>query len=121
MVIILLFFIYNQAPKETNPVKIVFGAGIRIYQKVISPAQGDVCNFYPSCSNFAFEAVQKYGVFWGTLMASDRLMRCNPNAVNYFDTYYGGIRHGKIYDPPESNFILSPINKSVSDTTTIIE
>ncbi len=108
-------------PKETNPVKIVFGTGIRIYQKVISPAQGDVCNFYPSCSNFTAESIQKYGIFWGTLMASDRLIRCNPGAVNYYGTYYLGIKYGKIYDPPENNFILSPINRPVDDVVEKIE
>jgi len=111
MTFLIIILVFNQHPKETNPVKIVFGAGICVYQKIISPVQGDVCNFYPSCSHFAGEAIEKYGIFWGTLMASDRLMRCNHSAVNYYDTFYSGIKNGKVNDPPENNFILSPIRK----------
>ncbi|MEO0205624.1 MAG: membrane protein insertion efficiency factor YidD [candidate division WOR-3 bacterium] len=111
MSFIIVFVIFNQYPKQTNPIKIVFNTTIKLYQKVISPAQGDICNFYPSCSHFAGEAIEEYGVLWGTLMASDRLMRCNPNAINYYDTYYSGIKHGKIYDPVENNYIFSPIRR----------
>lgn len=106
-----LLFLYVQYPRETNPVKIVFGTTIKFYQKFISPSQGDVCNFYPSCSHYAAQSINKYGIFWGTLMTSDRLMRCNPNAVNYYGTYYSEIKYGKLYDPPENNFIFSPIKK----------
>ncbi|MGB9721122.1 MAG: membrane protein insertion efficiency factor YidD [bacterium] len=109
LLIVLLFF--NQYPKQTNPIKIVFRTTIKLYQKVISPAQGDICNFSPSCSHFAGDAIGKYGIFWGTLMASDRLMRCNPNVISYYDTYYSGIKDGKVYDPVENNFIFSPIRK----------
>ncbi len=111
MSLFMIILMFHQYPKQTNPVKIVFHTTIKLYQKVISPAQGDVCNFYPSCSHFAGEAIEKYGIFWGILMASDRLTRCNPNAINYYDTYYSGIKHGKIYDPVEENYIFSPIRK----------
>lgn len=114
--ITLLFF--SQEPRETNPVKIVFNSGIQMYQKFISPSQGDVCNFYPSCSHYAAQSINKYGIFVGALMASDRLMRCNPNALNYYGTYYSEIKQGKLYDPPENNFIFGPIKKSFD---TIIE
>uniref|UniRef100_A0A7V3RGI2 Membrane protein insertion efficiency factor YidD n=1 Tax=candidate division WOR-3 bacterium TaxID=2052148 RepID=A0A7V3RGI2_UNCW3 len=96
---------------ETNPVKIVFKTAIRLYQKAISPAQGDVCNFSPSCSQFAAEAIGKYGIFWGTLMSADRLMRCNPDAINYYNTFYSGIKDNKVYDPVENNYIFAPIKK----------
>lgn len=111
MVFLVVLLVINQYPKETNPVKIVFSTAIKIYQKVISPAQGDICNFSPSCSNFAAESVKRYGVFWGTLMSADRLMRCHPGAFNYYDTYYSGIKDYKIYDPVENNFIFNPIKK----------
>jgi len=90
---------------------IVMEGAITTYQMVISPSQGDVCNFSPSCSYFAKSAIAKYGPLWGTLMASDRLMRCNPWAYQHFDTYYSGIVDGKIYDPPENNFIFGKIEK----------
>ncbi len=109
--ILIILFLLSQQPKETNPVKVVFKTTIKLYQKLISPAQGDVCNFSPSCSHFASAAIEKYGIFWGSLMAADRLMRCNPSAINYFDTFYSGIKDNKVYDPVENNYILGSIKK----------
>ncbi|MFA8342314.1 MAG: membrane protein insertion efficiency factor YidD [Rhodothermaceae bacterium] len=51
---------------------------IRIYQKFISPLTPPSCRFYPSCSEYAVQAYQKYGVFKGTAMAIWRILRCNP-------------------------------------------
>jgi putative component of membrane protein insertase Oxa1/YidC/SpoIIIJ protein YidD len=104
-----------QPIKETNPLKIVINAGITIHQKVVAPAQGDVCNFTPSCSRFSKKAINKYGVICGSLMAADRLMRCNPWAVDHLNTYYPDIRDGRIYDPVENNYIFGKIKKR--DTT----
>jgi putative membrane protein insertion efficiency factor len=96
-------------PYETNPVKIVINAAITVYQKTLSGAQGDVCNFDPSCSHYSQEAFAKYGFFWGSLMTADRLMRCQPGAVNYYGRYYRGIRNNKMYDPVEQNYIFGKI------------
>ena len=93
-------------PHETNPVKIVVGAAIAVYQKTLSGAQGDVCNFQPSCSHYSQQAFSKYGPILGSLMTADRLMRCQPGAVNYYGRYYRGIRNNKMYDPVEQNFIF---------------
>ncbi len=111
MTSLLVLFLINQKIQETNPVKIVFKNTIRLYQKIVSPAQGDVCNFSPSCSHFAYESIERYGIFLGTLMSADRLLRCNPSAINYYDTFYSGIKDGKIYDPVENNHIFKPIKK----------
>lgn len=97
-----------QAPLETDPVKIVAGTGFRLYRTLISPSQGDVCNFRPSCSRYARAAITEYGILWGSLMASDRLLRCNPWAYESFGTHYQEIRNMKLYDPVENNFILDP-------------
>ncbi len=51
---------------------------IRFYQKKISPLFGPKCRFYPSCSQYAVEAVEKHGVIKGSLLAVARLLRCNP-------------------------------------------
>ncbi len=110
MIIMILLFL-SQPPKESNPVKIVFKTTIKLYQNLISPAQGDICNFSPSCSHFASEAIEKYGIFWGTLMSADRLIRCNPSAINNYDTFYSGLKDNKIYDPVENNYIFTPIKK----------
>lgn len=51
---------------------------IRFYQLVISPMKGPTCRFYPSCSNYALEAVEKFGVFKGSWLALKRLLKCHP-------------------------------------------
>ncbi len=53
-------------------------AGIRAYQSLISPLLGPTCRFYPSCSQYAYEAVEKYGVVRGGWMAARRISRCHP-------------------------------------------
>lgn len=51
---------------------------IRFYQKFISPLLGPRCRFYPSCSQYALEAVQEYGALRGGCLAVRRILRCNP-------------------------------------------
>lgn len=52
---------------------------IRFYQNIISPALPDnTCRFYPTCSHYGFQAVQKYGAIKGAFMAIYRILRCNP-------------------------------------------
>ena len=103
---LLILLLFAQSPHETNPVKIVIGTGIGLYQKVISPSQGDVCNFSPSCSHFTKQSIEEYGPLWGSLMGADRLMRCNAFSHQYLFTYYSKIKDRKIYDPVEYNFIF---------------
>nr|WP_207707623.1 membrane protein insertion efficiency factor YidD [Desulfofundulus thermobenzoicus] len=51
---------------------------LRFYQKCISPLKGPSCRFYPTCSEYAVQAVGRYGVVRGSLMAVWRLLRCHP-------------------------------------------
>ena len=51
---------------------------IRFYQKQISPAFPPRCRFSPTCSQYALEAVSKYGAWKGGWLALRRLLRCNP-------------------------------------------
>ncbi|OGZ24067.1 MAG: membrane protein insertion efficiency factor YidD [Candidatus Nealsonbacteria bacterium RIFCSPLOWO2_01_FULL_43_32] len=51
---------------------------IRFYQVFISPNLNRRCRFYPSCSSYAFSAVEKYGVVNGGLKGLKRLFRCHP-------------------------------------------
>lgn len=51
---------------------------IRAYQRLISPALPPRCKYYPSCSNYALQAVRELGVVRGGLLAAWRLARCNP-------------------------------------------
>lgn len=51
---------------------------IRFYQKKISPFFLPRCRFYPTCSQYAVEAIERFGAFKGGLLALWRLLRCNP-------------------------------------------
>ncbi len=58
---------------------------IRFYQKNISPALPPSCRFTPTCSQYAVEAIQKYGAGKGVLLALWRLLRCNPFSRGGYD------------------------------------
>jgi uncharacterized protein len=51
---------------------------IRAYQKGISPLKKASCRFYPSCSQYALEAVERYGAIRGSWLAIRRIVRCHP-------------------------------------------
>lgn len=51
---------------------------IRFYRRCVSPFLPHVCRFYPSCSQYALEAVEKHGVVRGGWLASKRFFRCHP-------------------------------------------
>ena len=53
-------------------------APIRLYQRTISPALPARCKYHPSCSEYAVQAVRRYGVLRGLVLAGWRLLRCNP-------------------------------------------
>lgn len=71
-----------------NPAKTLVILCIRAYQRLISPALRRSCKYYPSCSQYAIDAVNRYGVARGVVLAAWRVLRCNPFS-------YGG------YDPVE--------------------
>lgn len=51
---------------------------IRIYRLVISPLLPPSCRFYPTCSQYAIEAIEKYGALKGSFLAVKRIGRCHP-------------------------------------------
>jgi uncharacterized protein len=51
---------------------------IRIYQVALSPWFGSQCRFYPTCSEYARLAIERYGVFKGTRLALTRIVKCHP-------------------------------------------
>ncbi len=51
---------------------------IKFYQKAISPGLPHSCRFVPSCSEYAYRAIEKYGLWKGAWMGIRRLCRCNP-------------------------------------------
>ena len=58
---------------------------IRFYQRWISPLLPPSCRFYPSCSQYGYEAIAKYGLLKGGGMAVWRVLRCNPFCRGGFD------------------------------------
>ena len=58
--------------------KRVLLSAIRFYQRNISPLRPPCCRFIPTCSQYALEAVEKYGAVKGTFLATKRILRCNP-------------------------------------------
>ncbi|NLK46711.1 MAG: membrane protein insertion efficiency factor YidD [Treponema sp.] len=51
---------------------------IKVYQIGISPLLPKSCRYYPTCSHYAIEAINKHGAFKGSLLALKRILRCHP-------------------------------------------
>jgi putative membrane protein insertion efficiency factor len=59
-------------------VRLVAVAPIRLYQRAFSPLFGQRCRYYPSCSEYAAQAITRFGILRGLVLAGWRLLRCNP-------------------------------------------
>jgi putative membrane protein insertion efficiency factor len=59
---------------------------VYIYRWTVSPLLGDRCKYYPSCSQYALDALREYGFLKGSVLAGWRLLRCNPWS-------HGGVDH----------------------------
>ena len=79
----------------STPLRLLLVWSVRGYQTIISPALPRSCKYYPSCSQYAIDALTQYGVFRGVVLAGWRLLRCNPLS-------YGG------YDPIERQRLFVP-------------
>ena len=58
---------------------------IRFYRRFLSPALGQRCRYYPTCSAYAEEAVRELGAFRGMILAAWRVLRCNPFSAGGLD------------------------------------
>ena len=58
---------------------------VRGYQRAISPSLGNVCRFQPSCSHYAYEAIERYGFWRGVSLAARRILRCRPFGASGYD------------------------------------
>lgn len=58
---------------------------VKIYQKGISPIKPSCCRFIPTCSQYAIEAFEKHGAFYGLILTIWRILRCNPFSKGGFD------------------------------------
>jgi uncharacterized protein len=68
---------------------------IKLYQLLVSPVVGSRCKYFPSCSEYAAQAIREFGILRGLILAGWRLLRCNPWS-------HGG------FDPPEHQRIFRP-------------
>lgn len=75
---------------------------IQIYQRFISPFFPPSCRFYPTCSNYALQAIKKHGAVLGFLMGISRILRCNPfvkGGIDYVPNYFSLRRNPDKNDP----------------------
>ena len=73
------------APRWTRLPRLALIMGVRVYQIVLSPIFGGACRYYPSCSAYAIEALEKHGAWRGGWMALRRIGRCHPFRPGGFD------------------------------------
>lgn len=73
-----------QGGRSTFVVKVLC-LGIHGYQVALSPLLGPACRYYPTCSHYALEALEKYGALKGGWLALRRLLRCHPFQPGGFD------------------------------------
>tara|TARA_B100000287_G_C20239659_1_gene625566 strand:- start:65 stop:280 length:216 start_codon:yes stop_codon:yes gene_type:complete len=66
-------------------IKTIFVFPIKIYQKLISPFLGSSCRFTPTCSHYAIEVIDKFGIIKGTLLSVKRILKCNPFGSSGYD------------------------------------
>ena len=77
-------YIYKDEPsliKKINPVNLLIGGSLYVYQNVLSKHISADCLFTPSCSEFSKQAIKEDGLFKGILLSIDRLNRCNRIAA----------------------------------------
>lgn len=58
---------------------------LKLYKKLISPLLGNHCRFYPTCSNYTYEAIERHGVLKGIFLGFKRLLKCHPFHPGGFD------------------------------------
>lgn len=89
--------------KSAHPIRLPAYAWIRIFQKFISPVDGHSCSYYPSCSAYGLQAIDRHGLLLGIPMTAERIMRNHrPDNPARYPLYEQG---GRFYywDPVESN------------------
>ncbi len=69
----------------TTSARWAFTLPIKLYQKTVSPMLGSRCKYHPSCSEYAAQAITKFGILRGLVLAGWRLLRCNPWSRGGFD------------------------------------
>ena len=76
-------------PADLSLAQRVALGGLRAYKIMFSPMFAGSCRFQPSCSDYAVEAVARFGVVRGSFLAARRLARCNPFGASGLDQVPG--------------------------------
>jgi putative component of membrane protein insertase Oxa1/YidC/SpoIIIJ protein YidD len=95
-------YIFKDRPKtflNSNPVSLLFGGSLYVYQNHFSQHLSASCLFHPSCSDFSKQAVQEFGLVKGTLLSLDRLSRCNRIAATDLNPAEIDNKTHKFHDP----------------------
>ncbi|MBP1561861.1 MAG: membrane protein insertion efficiency factor YidD [Oscillospiraceae bacterium] len=58
---------------------------VKFYRRYISPMKPPCCKYYPTCSTYAMQAIEKHGAVKGVLLAAWRILRCNPWSLGGID------------------------------------
>ena len=83
-----------------NPMSLLAGGSLYLYQAVISPQIMQGCAFHPSCSNFSKESMNRFGFLKGVALSADRLTRCTRlSAIDFHPVLF--TEDGKVKDIPE--------------------
>jgi putative membrane protein insertion efficiency factor len=82
-----------------TPLRTLVVFAIRVYQRLVSPMMGERCRYYPSCSEYAAQAITNFGILRGLVLAGWRVLRCNPFS-------HGG------YDPVEAQRLFKSRNSA---------
>lgn len=83
--------------KKLNPVNIVFGGLLYLYQNTLSQQFSATCLYNPSCSDFSKQSIQKYGLLKGVFLSAGRIMRCNRIAATGIHPLR--VENNKVIDP----------------------
>lgn len=67
----------NSSPIQNTGARLLIST-VRGYQKLISPLFGPSCRFYPTCSHYAIEAIERFGAVKGGWLTTKRLLKCHP-------------------------------------------
>lgn len=89
---------YGEAKAVHNELDFIFSGLFIFYKSFVSSQDAVSCVFYPSCSLYSIQAIQKKGLFRGTLMTFDRLSRCNYLSPEEYPVYPNT---RLLYDPVE--------------------
>jgi putative component of membrane protein insertase Oxa1/YidC/SpoIIIJ protein YidD len=88
---------------QISEINLLLNGLIITYQTLLSSQQSpQICTFTPSCSQFGYISIKKYGAFWGLLMTSDRFVRCHNFNFHY---YQFDFKSGKLIDPVDYYYI----------------